>query len=65
MVKFIFIYMHICKCKHYTHEDDVVSAIFDVASTIKFNFLKYSILRYCAYFKHLVLMGRKIDNLNF
>jgi len=34
-------------------------------STIKFNFVKYSILRYCAYFKHLVLMGKKIDNLNF
>ena len=23
MVMIIFIYMHICKCKHYTHENDV------------------------------------------
>ena len=23
MMKIIFIYMHICKCKHYTHENDV------------------------------------------
>ena len=29
MVMIIFIYMHICKCKHYTHENDVASAIFD------------------------------------
>ena len=69
MVNIIFIYMHICKCIQYTHDDDVASlckkVLYLMIEELHHQVQLCDISYNCAYFKHLVLMRRKIDDLNY